>query len=75
MPIAKLRKQGRIGAVNRKIRFLFLLLILSFLAAGVSLYTSWFIEKVYHHSPSYYEPKDSDRQKMIEDVGKSVLDY
>ena len=64
----------RIVGIKKKIRLLFLMLILSFLAAGVSLYVSWFIEKSSRYSPSYYEPKDFERQKLIEKTGKSVLD-
>lgn len=60
--------------IKRQKRFLVLLLILSFLAMGVSLYASWFIEKFVSYSPSHYEPKDQERQKLFEETGKSVVD-
>lgn len=45
---------------------LLILLILSFLAAGFSLYVTWFVEKLNSYSPSYYEPKDLERKKLVE---------
>jgi hypothetical protein len=41
---------------------LLILLILSFLAAGLSVGVTWFLGKYNSYSPSYYETKDLDRK-------------
>ena len=53
-------------------RFLVLFFIVSILATGVTILSTWFIGKFTGYSPSFYEPKDAERQKLYDEKKKSV---
>ena len=62
----------KIRRLKKELKFLIVLVILSVLAAGVSLYAAWYIEKFDRYAPDHYEPKDGARQELLEETGKSV---
>lgn len=60
---------------KRKLKkFLIYFILVSLVAAGLAVLASWYLDKYRGYSPSFYEPKDSEREKLIDERGRSITD-